>query len=213
VSTRTGLLATIRGVRFLSTRRPRSSPGAGPLLALVNGYQSWSPCRIETVAARPDAPEAVSHATLGLTREGRGLAVAFDAGEPGEAKVKLVGGGLEALSDWLPAAPCAPRATPRPCASPISPNGERPRRARRLATPASTVDRERFAQLTAPTGWCSRYELAGAVTEADVLANVDFCATALRDRRFFRYIQLDDAISGPRATGSRTPSSRTAIAG
>ena len=192
------LLATIRGVRFLTAPEAQVLPGAGPLLALVNGYQSWSPCRIETVATRSDAPELVSHAVLGLTREGRGLAVAFDAGEPGEAKVKLVGGGLEALSDWLPARPVRPEGDSSTMRLAYLPDGDGLAALSALATPASTVDRERFEQLTAPAGWCSWYELGGAVTEVDIIANLDFCAAHF-DRRFFRYIQLDDGYQ--RAAG------------
>ena len=192
------LLGTIRGVRFLAAPEAQVLPGAGPLLALVNGYQSWSPCRIETVAARPDAPETVSHAALGLTREGRGLAVAFDAGEPGEAKVKLAGGGLEALSDWVPARPVRPEGDASTMRLAYLPGGDGLAALGALATPASTVDRERFEQLTAPAGWCSWYELGGAVSEADILANLDFCAGHF-DRRFFRYIQLDDGYQ--RAAG------------
>ncbi len=51
-----------------------------------------------------------------------------DAGEAGEAKVKLAAdGSIEAVSA--------------------------------AATPASSVDRERVAALTVPTGWCSWYQL------------------------------------------------------
>src|SRR5690349_21947497 len=55
-----------------------------------------------------DLPNLESFATLGLTRGGRGLGLAFDPGEPGEAKVKIGKVGLEALSDWLPARPLRP---------------------------------------------------------------------------------------------------------
>jgi alpha-galactosidase len=192
------VLATIRGVRFFAAAEAQVLPGAGPLLALVNGYQSWSACRIETVGAQPDVPEAVSHAAIGLTREGRGLAVAFDAGEPGEAKVKLAAGGLEALSDWLPARPVRSEGDGSTMRLAYLPDGDGLAALGALATPVSAVDRERFDQVTAPTGWCSWYELGGAVTEADVLANLEFCAAHF-DRRFFRYIQLDDGYQ--RAAG------------
>jgi len=192
------VLATIRGVQFLSAPEAHVLPGGGPLLALVNGYQSASPCRIETVGTRPDAPDVVSHAALGLTRDGRGLAVAFDAGEPGEGKVKLTGGGLEALSDWLPARPVRPEGDASTMRLAFLPEGDGLAALGALATPASTVDRERFEHLTAPAGWSSRYELGGAVAEADLVANLDFCAAHF-DRRFFRYIQLDDGYQ--RAAG------------
>ncbi len=182
------VLATIRGVRFLAAPEAQVLPGAGPLIALVNGYQSWDACRIETVA---DATEFASHAAVGLTRERRGLAWAFDAGEPGEGKVKVAGGGLEAVTDWLPARPVRPEGDASTMRVAYLPTGDGLAALGALATPASTVDRERFEQLAAPAGWCSWYELGNAVTEADVVANLDFCATHF-DRRFFRYIQLDD---------------------
>ena len=189
------VLTTIRGVRFLAATEAQVLPGAGALLALLNGYQSWSPCRIETV---DEAADFTSHAAIGLTRERRGLALAFDAGEPGEAKVKLAGGGLEAVSDWLPARPVRSEGDASTMRLAYLPDGDGLAALGALATPASTVDRERFAQLAAPTGWCSWYELGGAVTEADVAANLAFCAAHF-DRRFFRYIQLDDGFQ--RAAG------------
>ncbi|HEV8264223.1 MAG TPA: alpha-galactosidase [Gemmatimonadales bacterium] len=192
------VLATIRGVRFFAAPESDVLPASGTLLALVNGYQSGSPCRIEPVGAA----DSVSHAALGLTREGRGLAVAFDAGEPGEAKVKLSAGGaeasLEAVSNWLPARPVRPEGDSSTMRLAYLPEGDGLAALGALATPASAVDRERFAGLAAPTGWCSWYELYGNVTEADVLANLDFC-TAHFDSRFFRYIQLDDGYQ--RAAG------------
>jgi hypothetical protein len=192
------VLASIRGVRFFTAPEAQVLPGAGPLVALVNGYQSSAPSRIETVAARPDAPELASHAALGLTRGGRGLAVAFDAGEPGEAKVKLSATGLEAVSDWLPARPVRPEGDTSTMRLAYLPDGDGLAALAALMTPASAVDRERFAELAAPAGWCSRYELGGDVTEADVLANLEFCVAHF-DRRFFRVIQLDDGYQ--RAAG------------
>jgi len=199
------ILATIGGVRFFAATEAQVLPGTGPLLALVNGYQSWSPCRIETVATRPDAPDVVSYAALGLTREGRGLAVGFDAGEPGEAKVTMAAGGLEAMSEWLPARPVRPDGDAATMRIAYLPDGDGLAALGALATPASTVDRERFEQLAAPAGWCSWYELGGAVTEDDLVANLDFCAAHF-DRRFFRYIQLDDGYQ--RATGDWEPNAK-----
>lgn len=187
------VLATIRGVRFLTAPEAQVLPGPGPLLALVNGYESRSPCRVETVAA----PDVVSHAALGLTREGRGLALAFDPHEPGEAKVKLAGGGLDAVSDWLPARPVRSDGDGSTLRLAYLPDGDGLAALGALATPASAVDRERVGALAAPAGWCSD-ELRGGVTEAEVVANVEFCATHF-DRRFLRYIQLDDGYQ--RAAG------------
>jgi hypothetical protein len=188
------VLATIRGVRFFAVPETEVLPGTGALLALVNGYSSSSPCRVEPVAGG----EAVSHAAIGLTREGRGLALAFDGGEPGEAKVKLAGGTLDAVSDWLPARPVRPEGDASTMHIAYLPDGDGLAALGAALTPASAVDRERFAGLATPAGWCSRYALGGAVTEADVVANLDFCAAHF-DRRFFRYFQLDDGYQ--RAAG------------
>src|SRR2546425_606170 len=67
-----------------------------------------------------------------------------------------------------------------------------------LFAPISPVDRERLATAAVPTGWCSWYELSGGVTEADMIANLEFCAAHF-DRRLFGYVQLDDGYQ--RATG------------
>ncbi|MGH7671341.1 MAG: alpha-galactosidase [Gemmatimonadales bacterium] len=192
------VLASIRGVRFFAAPEAQVLPGPGPLLALVNGYQSGRASRIETVAARAEGAEVASHAALGLTRGGRGLAVAFEAGEPGEAKVKLSDAGLEAVSDWLPARPVRPEGDGSTMRLAYLPAGDGLAALAALLTPASAVDRERLAELAAPAGWCSRYELYGDVTESDVLANLEFCVAHF-DRRFFRIIQLDDGYQ--RAAG------------
>jgi hypothetical protein len=192
------VLASIRGVRFFAAPEAQVLAGSGPLVALVNGYQSSAASRIEAVAARSDGPDVASHGALGLTRGGRGLAFAFDAGEPGEAKVKLSDAGLEAVSDWLPARPVRPEGDGSTMRLAYLPEGDGLAALAALMTPASAVDRERFAELAAPAGWCSRYELYGSVTEIDVLANLDFCVAHF-DRRFFRVIQVDDGYQ--RAAG------------
>jgi len=189
-------LPSVRGVRFFQVAD--ALPGEGPLLALLNGYHSWSADGIQTV--RADMPEVTSHGALGLTRGGRGLAVAFDPGEPGEAKVKLSPAGLEAVSDWLPARPLRPDgdgATMRLCFAP-PPGGDGLEALTALFQPPSPVDRERLAAVVVPAGWCSWYELFGNVTEDDIVTNLEFCAATF-DRRFFRLIQLDDGYQ--RATG------------
>jgi hypothetical protein len=58
-----------------------------------------------------------------------------------------------------------------------------------------------------PTGWCSWYELYGAVTEADVLANLEVARRTF-DARDFRVIQVDDGFqraNGDWATNDRFP--------
>jgi melibiase-like protein/beta-galactosidase-like protein len=196
------VLATIRGVRFFATPEARVLPGAGPLVALVNGYQSWSECRVASVPSGSDAasaaPELVSHGAIGLTRGAQGLAAMFDAGEPGEARVTLSRAGLDAVSDWLSARPLRPEGDGSTMRLAYFPDRDGLAALGAVATPVSTVDRERVTALVAPAGWCSWYELYGNVTEADVLANLEFCAAHF-DRRFFRYIQLDDGYQ--RAAG------------
>src|SRR5439155_97770 len=119
-------------------------------------------------------------------------------GEPVEAKVKLSHDGLEAVSDWLPARPLRPEGDSSRLRLCYEPAGDGLAALATLFSPTSTVDRERLASAVAPAGWCSWYELFGNVTEADVIANVEFCAANF-DRRFFRYIQLDDGYQ--KATG------------
>src|SRR2546427_536959 len=90
-------LPTVKGIRFFQAPEAAVLAGEAPLVALVNGYHSWSPCQVVKVSATTDEGLA-SHGALGLTRGGRGLALAFDPGEPGEAAVQLAREGLEAGS-------------------------------------------------------------------------------------------------------------------
>ena len=190
------VLTTIRGVRFFLASENDVLPGSGSLLALVNGYQSWSSCRVAPV---PPATDLISHATLGLTREQRGLGLFCEAGEAGESKVKLAhDGSVEAVSDWVPARPVRPDGDAVTMRVAFLPDADGSTALGAAATPHSSVDQERVAALAAPTGWCSWYELGAAVTQADVIANLEFCATHF-DRRFLRYIQVDDGYQ--RAAG------------
>jgi len=144
------------------------------------------------------APDFVSHGALGLTRGGAGLGLAWDPGEPGEAKVKSSAAGIEALSDWLPARPLRPTGDASVLRLAFDPAGDGLSALHALFAPAADVDQERFASLAVPAGWCSWYELYGGVTEAQVLANLD-AAAANFDRRFFRFVQVDDGYQ--KATG------------
>lgn len=183
-------LPTVKGVRFFQVTERDTLPGDGPLVALVNGYHSWDAPRVVAVGTA-GAADAVSHGTLGLTRGGRGLAIAFEAGEPGEAKVTLSSAGLEAVSDWLPTRPLRPEGDASRLRLCFEPHGDGLDALRTAFAPASPVDRERLAAAVAPAGWCSGCELSGGVTEVDVIANLQFCAANF-DRQFFRYVQLDD---------------------
>src|SRR5207302_9227972 len=167
------------------------------LVALVNGYHSWSACRVVPASATPE-DGLVSHGALGLTRGSRALALAFDPGEPGEATVQLSREGLEAGSAWLPTRPLRPEGDTSRMRLCFQPSGDGLDALTALFVPSSPVDRERLASETAPAGWCSWYELFGKVSESDVVANLEFCAANF-DRRLFRYIQLDDGYQ--EATG------------
>lgn len=188
-------LPAVRGLRFFASAAGQVLPGSGDLVALVNGYHSWDPCRITPVGP---ATDFVSHGTIGLTRGGAGLALAWDPGEPGEAKVTCTGGGLEAVSDWLPARPLRATGDASVLRLAYDPAGDSLSALRAVFAPAADVDQQRFDSLTVPAGWCSWYELYGGVTEADVLANLDIAAASF-DRRFFRLLQLDDGYQ--KATG------------
>src|SRR5690349_4562159 len=89
------LLPTVKGVRFFQVPTAETLAGEGPMTALLNGAHSNETCRVVTLdAAEPG--ELTSHGTLGLSRGGRGLAIAFDATEPGTARVSLSQNLLEA---------------------------------------------------------------------------------------------------------------------
>src|SRR2546423_1253527 len=191
-------LPSVKGIRFFQLPETGVLGGPGPLVALVNGYHSLDPCRVVAVGA-PEAAGLTSHAALGLTRAGRGLAVAFDAGEPGEARVQLRPEGLEAASEWLPTRPLRPEGDASRMRVAFDPQGDGLTALRALFVPSSPVDQDRLAQAVAPAGWCSRQELGESVSEADVVANTELCAASF-DRRFFRYIELDDGYQ--RAAGA-----------
>ena len=197
-------LPTVKGVRFFRVPHAETLAGEGALVALVNGLDSNQACRVVTVGT-PEAEDLASHGALGLSRGSRGLAIAFDAGEPGEARVSLSRDGLEAVSDWLPARPLRPEGDASRMRLCFDPTGDGLEALRTLFAPSSPVDQERLAQAVAPTGWCSRSELAGTVGEADVIANAEFCAANF-DRRFFRHIELDDGYQ--RAAGAWEPNER-----
>src|SRR5207249_10645240 len=107
-------------------------------------------------------------------------------------------GSLDAETEWSRPRPVGPEGAAATLRLAYVPAGDGLAALSAAATPSSSVDRERVAALSVPTGWCSWYELGAAVSEADMLVNIDFCAAHF-DRRFFRYIQLDDGYQ--RAAG------------
>ena len=170
-------------------------PGGEPLTALVNGYHSWSANRVVTLPLAGGRREA-SHGVLGLTRGRRGLALAFDPGEPGEAAVHLGRPRSKRGPTGCPPRPRPPRRRRRDAAYRVRSRGRRHLRPGAAARPGP-ADQDRFAA-AAPAGWCSWYELYDKVTEADVIANLEVCAARF-DRRFLRTIQIDDGYQ--RAAG------------
>ncbi len=209
-------LPTVRGVRFFQVPTAELLAGEGPMTALVNGVQSNESCHVITLAAS-DSGELVSHGAVGLSRGGggaggaggagggRGFAIAFDPGEPGAARVSLSSARIEAVSDWVPARPLRPEGDAARMRLCLHPTGDGLDALRAVFEPLSPVDQERLAQAVAPAGWCTRSEFAGTVGEADVIANLEFCAATF-ERRFFRHIELGDGYQ--RAAGAWEPNQR-----
>src|SRR2546430_1020659 len=107
--------------------------------------------------------------------------------------------GRGAAGPWPPTRPLRPEGDASRMRLAFDPQGDGLTALRALFVPSSPVDQDRLAQAVAPAGWCSRQELAAGVSEADVVANTEFCAASF-DRRFFRYIELDDGYQ--RAAGA-----------
>src|SRR2546426_206862 len=149
-------LPTVRGVRFFQLPHAETLAGDGALVALVNGAHSADPCRVVTVGA-PEAEGLASHAATGLTRGSRGLAIAFDAGEPGEARLRLSRDGLEAVSEWLPARPLRPEGDASRMRLCFHPEGDGLEALRALFVPSSPVDQERLAQAVVHAGRVARH--------------------------------------------------------
>ena len=176
----------------------------------VNGYQSWSACR---VAALGEAGDVTGHwqlATLGeggtgaqghrgtgaqghRGTEGPGLGLSFGPDDGGAGQFAIRRGGVRVLAAFggrLVGAsypPAVASLTLVPSAAPLEVLGQLAGEARAGPLPAEVA-----------AGWCSWYELYGNVTEADVLANLDVARRGF-DRRFFRIIQIDDGFQ--RAAG------------
>jgi melibiase-like protein len=191
-------LPSIKGVRFFQAPCPEVMPGAGELIALVNGSHSSAGARLMALPPLADSLALTSHAALGLTRDGRGLALAFDPDDPGEGKVKLSTAGLDALSDWAHARPVRPNGDTSRLQLCYQPDGDGVEALRALFVPTSLVDQQRLAGTPAPTGWSSGRALRASLSEADVINHADFCAGHF-DPRFFRLIELGEGYQ--RAAG------------
>jgi hypothetical protein len=157
--------------------------------AWINGYQSWSGCRMVDLNAGTDATGFWQLALLGTP----GLAMAFGEDDGSSGEFRLTGRGLDALGRFTHRAVSADH-PPAVCSLAILP-AEDPFAA--LAADAAT----RVGPLRSgpvPAGWCSWYELYARVTEEDVLASLDVARHQF-DPRFFRTIQIDDGFQ--RAAG------------
>jgi hypothetical protein len=191
-------LPTVGGVRFLQAAESAVLPGDGTLWALVNAYDSQSDDRVIAVSGRADMPALTSEGALGLTRGARGLAFAFQADDAGRGQVQVSRDGLDVACQWTPDRPLRSDGDASALRLCYDPAGDGLTALRALLVPTSPVDQERLQAAPAPSGWCSWYELRDRVTELDVLAHVELCASKF-DRRFFHYIQLDQGYE--RAAG------------
>lgn len=192
-------LPRVKGVHFFQAPGSEVMPGSGDLVALVNGSHSSAGARLLAGLPLADGPAMASHGALGLTREARGLALAFDPDDPGEGKVGLSTEGLDAVSDWTPARAVRPDGDTsrlRLCYQPYADGLEA---LRALFVPTSLIDRERLASAPAPTGWSSGRDLRASLTENDVINQADLCAEHF-DRRFLRLVELGEGYQ--RAAGN-----------
>jgi len=191
-------LPSIKGVRFFQAPGAELMPGSGDLVVLVNSSHSNAGAHLTTLPLPPDGPDLTSHGALGLTREGRALALAFDADDPGAGKVILSSAGLEALSEWAPSRPLRPDGDTSRLQLCYHPDGDGVDALRALFVPTSQIDQERLAAAAAPTGWSSGRKLRASLSEADVIGHADFCAEHF-DPRYLRVIELGDGYQ--RAAG------------
>jgi melibiase-like protein/alpha galactosidase C-like protein len=193
-------LPTVKGMRFFQTNGPDTLPGPGPLLAHLNGYDSGEAPRVERLPA-----DAVSHGTLGLTREssGWGLALSFDPEDPGQSRVILKPDTLEAVSEWIPARPLRAEGDASTLRLALAPRGDGLDALAALFHPESPVDLDRLAAVPATVGWNAR----GTGGEAAFLAGLDVCSQRFA-RRDFRLIHLADGYqraAGDWETNARYP--------
>jgi opacity protein-like surface antigen len=176
----------VRGVRYGLIATGSLIAGDGPLIALANGYQSWS---ANQIASLRNDTSLTSHGVFGVGRGSRGLALLFETGEPGEATVRIAGGNLDVRSDWLPLRPLRATGDGATLRFGFDPAGD----AATALTALLQPQKDDRPPVTTPAGWCSWYQLYDKVTEAQVVANLEACATHF-DHRFLRFIQIDDGF-------------------
>ena len=182
-------LPIMGGVRYADCAPGEILPDPAALTIVSNGYHSWSNCVVQAIDA--DAPEIVSHATGAVTRNGRSLALSFGADEPGNGTLRYAGGRIQMKSELAPVRPLAPGGDVLALRLGFDPAGEPVETLRRLLSPPPSDQPSALSTAAAPSGWCSWYELYDKVTEADVLANLELCATQFGSK-LLRYIQIDD---------------------
>jgi hypothetical protein len=200
-------LSSVKGVRYLETPGAELMPGTGTLLALINGPHSGSAARLIAFPSGADTPEITGYGILGLTRETRGLALAFDPEDPGEGQVRIAAGTLVAESSWAPARPVRPGGDTSRLRLCYDPDGDGVDALRTLFVPTSQVDQERLAGEPAPTGWSSGRERRAGLTEEDMIHYADLCAGHF-DRRCLRLIELGEGYqrtAGDWETNERFP--------
>jgi melibiase-like protein len=185
-------------VDFADVPVGRTLGASGDLTALLSGYQSASPSRVEVLSPAEDAGEAESHFFMGLARRTRALALAFEAGDSGEGRFAAAAGRLVATSEILPPRPTPPGSERAILHIAYSPGADPVTALDAVLAPTSEADRERLAAAVVPAGWCSWYGLKGGVTQDDMVANLDLAARHF-DPRYLRFIQLDDGYQ--RAAG------------
>lgn len=178
-------LDTAHGAQLPALRRPGAT-------AWINGFQSWSSCRV-VPAATADATGhwqlALTSGAPGLRGTGgpAGLGLVFGENDSGFGEFVLREGQLVAAAR-CGGRPVGSGTAPASCTLAFTPAADPLAALGRLAA----FDAPRLPTAV-PSGWCSWYELFGAVTEADVLASLEVARRRF-DRTAFGYIQLDDGF-------------------
>jgi len=182
-------LPVVRDVRFLELSGGQVLPGAGPLMALASEASAGEATRIARAPNGSGDAILTSHGAGALARGTRSLALVFDARSAGLGELRLMAGGVAAVSDWRPGRPVRPEGDTCALHLAAAPDADALAVLGAALAPDSPVDADRLAAITAPAGWASRYALSDRPTEDDVLANVERCAAHF-DRRHFRFVAL-----------------------
>ncbi|HUL03727.1 MAG TPA: alpha-galactosidase [Gemmatimonadales bacterium] len=185
------VLPTVKGVRFFQATASEVLPAVDPLVALIEARESSDAPQVITLPLGASSPALASYGVLGLTRGSRGLALAFDATDSGVGVVQVAGENLAVVSDWMPGRPLPPAGDTSRLHVCYDPEGNGLTALRALLVPSSPADRARMLGAPAPASWSTRGLVPATVTESDVLANADICATRF-DRRFCRLITVGD---------------------